>query len=185
VAQILQDQLGDGFTLQDYIARQLEIPDPLPAQMRRRLRLLSKIPFRAIVTTNFDDLIPGGTVYKDDREFRDVLRPSSDSTTFGLDSFFTPEDLPEEEPKCDLESQMSTKATKGKKKSPINFRVPVIQLHGTIKEKSTIVCSRLSYRRLLNHVPGYIEVCESQSVSLAWHVRWQSKPPHPNSLFPS
>jgi hypothetical protein len=40
----------------------------------------------------------------------------------------------------------------------VEFRVPVVKLHGSVDDPSSLVCSRMSYRRLLNFVPGYVEV---------------------------
>src|SRR5690606_41525063 len=46
---------------------------PLNAVMRRRLRVLHGIPFRAILTTNFDGVLPGELPNRD--AFLAVLRP--------------------------------------------------------------------------------------------------------------
>jgi hypothetical protein len=55
VAQMLVDELTQG----RFVARLREIvrTDALPAAMRERLRLLRGIPFKAILTTNFDGVL--------------------------------------------------------------------------------------------------------------------------------
>ena len=56
-AQLLFDAHGE-----DAIRERLAVAlhkDPLPEDMRLRLKHLRGIPFRAIVTTNFDPLLPG------------------------------------------------------------------------------------------------------------------------------
>jgi hypothetical protein len=70
-AQTLRDRLGDE---RFFRVMQERLADPpLNAVMRRRLRLLHGIPFRAILTTNFDEVLPGVAPNRD--AFLDVLRP--------------------------------------------------------------------------------------------------------------
>ncbi len=70
-AQLLQDRLGRDRIIA-HLRSLLAVEHPPPA-MRDRLRWLRGIPFRAIVTTNFDDVlagrVPGPEVY------RAILRP--------------------------------------------------------------------------------------------------------------
>lgn len=86
-----------------------------------------------------------------------------DSCKFGIDHFFTLEDLEEgadelkTKTQTDSSSRCPTPTHRSDKKAEIKFRVPIIQLHGRIDERNTIVCSRNGYRKLLNQVPGYME----------------------------
>ncbi|MBT7455863.1 MAG: hypothetical protein HN796_18355 [Gemmatimonadetes bacterium] len=71
-AQVLEDQLGrDAFL--DQLASLLTQRDERP--MSQRLSWLRGIPFRSILTTNFDPLLPGSTPGPD--AYRRVLRPDS------------------------------------------------------------------------------------------------------------
>src|SRR5690606_5512914 len=73
-AQLLQDELGiERYRqrLQETIAR----IDPRPPRMERRLDRLTGIPFRAIVTTNFDPLLRGVTPSA--QAYRQLLRPAA------------------------------------------------------------------------------------------------------------
>eukprot|EP00743_Colponemidia_sp_Colp-15_P010993 GILK01012196.1.p1 GENE.GILK01012196.1~~GILK01012196.1.p1 ORF type:complete len:880 (+),score=135.42 GILK01012196.1:82-2640(+) len=55
-AQILEDALGRKI-FAEMLAEEFVPEDPLPAAMTERIRLLKSIPFRAILTTNFDGLL--------------------------------------------------------------------------------------------------------------------------------
>lgn len=73
-AQLLQDELGPERyrrRLQETIGR----VEPLPPRMVRRLDRLTGIPFRAIVTTNFDPLLAGVTPSA--QAYRQLLRPAA------------------------------------------------------------------------------------------------------------
>lgn len=77
-AQLLEDALGTE-ELERRVAAQLELPKKdLPPQMQRRLDLIDAIPFRAILTTNFNMLTVGTTPFDIKRSFADVLRPTED-----------------------------------------------------------------------------------------------------------
>jgi len=71
-AQILRDRLGgEAFSN----ALQAAMPEPpLGPQMEHRLSLLKGIPFRSVLTTNFDGLLPGLPPGRD--AYLRVLRPS-------------------------------------------------------------------------------------------------------------
>jgi hypothetical protein len=56
-AQALEDARGAGWLLEQL--RQQLHPAELPERMTRRLDWLSGIPFRAVLTTNFDGILPG------------------------------------------------------------------------------------------------------------------------------
>lgn len=71
-AQTLRDAIGEeafGAALRDRLG-----DPPRNAVMRRRLELLNSIPFRAILTTNFDGLLQGMTPGRE--AYLGVLRPS-------------------------------------------------------------------------------------------------------------
>jgi hypothetical protein len=69
-AQALEDALGRGQFLRS-LASTLGAPQPTGA-MERRLRWLGGIPFRLILTTNFDGLLHGPVAARD--TYRDALR---------------------------------------------------------------------------------------------------------------
>ena len=71
-AQVLEDHLGR-VTFLDQLASLLTQQDESP--MAERLSWLRGVPFRAILTTNFDPLLPGSTPGSD--AYRRVLRPDS------------------------------------------------------------------------------------------------------------
>jgi len=70
-AQVIEDTLGKDAFAAELHAR-LGRPEPTDA-MQRRLEWLHGIPFRAILTTNFDGVFDGETPNAD--AFRDILRP--------------------------------------------------------------------------------------------------------------
>src|SRR5579871_150054 len=117
-AQLLQDQLGR----EVFIGSLRELlcgKDPPPA-MRERLTLLKGIPFRAILTVNFDDLLEGKTPSAE--AFRQALH----SEHAGQRSLYT--------------SYRRLSALHG----PI-----VIKLHGDLNLPESVVFSRLDYRKRL------------------------------------
>lgn len=59
-AQMLQDTLGME-PVSKLMGECLKIPNPLPEQMQKRLDMLKGIPFKAVLTTNFDLLLMGDT----------------------------------------------------------------------------------------------------------------------------
>lgn len=70
-AQTLRDRLGDDYFF--HLMEERLADPPINDVMRRRLRLLHGIPFRAILTTNFDEVLPGELPNRD--AFLAVLRP--------------------------------------------------------------------------------------------------------------
>jgi hypothetical protein len=77
-AQLLSDKLGRT-AFEQYINEQMQIGHEIPSDMLMRLKLLQQIPFRAIVTTNYDLLLSGVTAFHPDRPMRQILRPESES----------------------------------------------------------------------------------------------------------
>ena len=132
-AQLLFDALGAErcrALLRDALKK-----EPLPDVMQLRLKHLFGIPFRAIVTTNFDPLIAG--VPPDPAAYRRLLRAPRYSpwreaiarAALGLRSAAPTADAPDR---------------------------PVIQLHGTLNDEETIVFTRAQYRRRLYANPAYL-----------------------------
>ncbi|MBW2731523.1 MAG: SIR2 family protein [Deltaproteobacteria bacterium] len=68
-AQIMRDKLGDKI----YKERLSELVRPQEEPMHERLRWLRGIPFRAVLTTNFDGLLPGSLPGPE--IYHDILRP--------------------------------------------------------------------------------------------------------------
>jgi hypothetical protein len=134
-AQLLFDALGAERCRA--LLREALKKEPLPDVMQLRLKHLFGIPFRAIVTTNFDPLIAG--VPPDPAAYRRLLRaprysPWREAITraaLGLRSAAPTADAPDR---------------------------PVIQLHGTLNDDETIVFTRAQYRRRLYANPAYLTV---------------------------
>jgi hypothetical protein len=137
-AQLLFDALGEQqcrVLLRDALRK-----DALPLPMQRRLKHLFGIPFRAIVTTNFDPLIAG--VPPDPAAYRRLLRarpyaPWREAiarAALGLSPVAATADAPDR---------------------------PVIQLHGTLADDETLVFTRAQYRRRLYASPAYLTVLRS------------------------
>ncbi len=110
-------------------------PQGLPPVMQERLKHLLGIPFRAIVTTNFDPLLPG--VPPDAMAYRRLLRAerfgawreATLRAALGIDFSLENVDAPDR---------------------------PVVQLHGTLLDDSTLVFTRSQYRRRLYANPAYL-----------------------------
>jgi CheY-like chemotaxis protein len=132
-AQLLFDALGEERCRQ--LLRETLRTEGLPPVMQRRLRHLLGIPFRAIVTTNFDPLLPG--VPPDAIAYRRLLRsdrfsPWREATlraALDMDFSRTSADAPDR---------------------------PVVQLHGTLIHDATLVFTRSQYRRRLYANPAYL-----------------------------
>jgi hypothetical protein len=134
-AQLLFDAVGEERCRR--LLRETLRTDGLPERMRLRLKHLLGIPFRAIVTTNFDPLLPG--VPPDAVAYRRLLRaerygPWREAilrAALGLDADLsrTTVDTPDR---------------------------PVVQLHGTLVHDATLVFTRSQYRRRLYASPAYL-----------------------------
>jgi CheY-like chemotaxis protein len=132
-AQLLFDALGEQRCR--HLLRDALRADQLPPVMHQRLRHLLGIPFRAIVTTNFDPLLPG--VPPDAHAYRRLLRSGHFSpwrevilrAALDLDSSRTSADAPDR---------------------------PVVQLHGTLVHDESLVFTRSQYRRRLYANPAYL-----------------------------
>lgn len=200
--QYLQDLLGIQF-IADELNRVLKPHDPMPDEMYRRLCLIRSLPFRAILTTNFDDLLPG-VVASDvvNRPFEEVLRgrhqgalasapidyspcpspsvacgdmpfPSSSVASVASAPFASPASnvkttggpVPAAEASIGPDDSFTwdlcfddrirydtcTAASNGLRQAS----VPVIQLHGSVRDAGSLVATRQGYRTLLNLIPGY------------------------------
>src|SRR5512139_1767119 len=132
-AQLLFDALGEHRCRQ--LLRKTLLPQQLPPVMQERLKHLLGIPFRAIVTTNFDPLLPG--VPPDAMAYRRLLRAdrfgawreATLRAALGIDFSLENVDAPDR---------------------------PVVQLHGTLVDDSTLVFTRSQYRRRLYANPAYL-----------------------------
>ena len=139
-AQLLYDAAGaDGFAKSLQAALQKQETD-LPHPMQKRLKHLRGIPFRAIVTTNFDPLLAGtpptGVAYRSLlREFR-----------------------PSPWRQAVLRAALATE--------PGDYMMPeddllVVQLHGRVGEPESLVFTRSQYRRRLYADRAYLTVLRS------------------------
>jgi SIR2-like domain len=132
-AQLLFDALGDQCFREQLRAR-LQARE-LPPVMGLRLKHLLGIPFRAIVTTNFDPLLPG--VPPDAIAYRRLLRTDR----------FSPwrEAILRAALDLDQSRQLADAPDR-----------PVVQLHGTLLHDATLVFTRAQYRRRLYANPAYL-----------------------------
>ena len=144
-AQLLEDFMGQK-KVADVIAGALKIPAALPQQMIERLQMLVQIPFSAILTTNFDPLLPG--VPATSAESTDVMRRIL------------------REPPLSLTQQLTRQSKEMEKIHTRDFTAsatdkelrPTIQLHGSIDEQyrgSQLAFTRLGYRNLLHGSATY------------------------------
>lgn len=158
VSQLLEDNIGAA-KVEEFVAAELVVPTDIPDAMKERLRLLGGIPFKAILTTNFDLLIQGQSPLSKnfsvmDHPYESVLRnPSQGELNFSVDE----------------EVSSIIDEDRGEVKTTTNFTIqyhdkrPIIQLHGTLKEVSStsvnrcLVWTRTGYRKLLHQTPGYLD----------------------------
>jgi hypothetical protein len=118
VAQLLELELGRD-QLVTSLRRELSVPAP-PPQMQRRLELLRGIPFRAVLTTNFDAILEGNVAGVD--AYRQVLHaPRS----------------------------VRSLVTLALEHAQLEAPAPVVKLHGDMARAESVVLSRLDYRRRL------------------------------------
>jgi hypothetical protein len=139
-AQLLFDAIGEEHCRR--LLRDTLRSEPLPPTMRLRLKHLLGIPFRAIVTTNFDPLLPG--VPPDPVAYRRLLRtdrrgPWREATLRAA---------------LDLETGLPNATLDAPDR-------PVVQLHGTLVDDSTLVFTRSQYRRRLYANPAYLTVLKA------------------------
>jgi len=175
VAQLLEDNLTTddkkGSTaLEELVNEQLKIPDDkeMPPAMMERLELLKSIPFRAILTTNFDLLMKGPTPWTTSSTEEDykypyssVLRPrnmTDDDMKFSLDPVIKHhmEGVDQEHKKGAFIKQLQLITQKDK---------PVIKIHGTLQDSNgddrSLVFTRDGYRKLIHSTPGYSNFLKS------------------------
>jgi hypothetical protein len=118
VAQLLELELGR-VHLVTSLRRELSVPEP-PPLMQRRLELLRGIPFRAVLTTNFDAILEGDVAGVD--AYRQVLNaPRS----------------------------VRSLVTLALEHAQLEAPAPVVKLHGDMADAESVVLSRLDYRRRL------------------------------------
>jgi len=123
-AQVLEDELGRERFLK---VLQAGLGQPaLTVRMEQRLRWLRGIPFRAVLTLNFDGVMPGEL--PSGEAYRSVLRPDSDSFRWWEPVFWG------ENPRG----------------------APVLQLHGRVDRPETVVFTRRGYRQRLYSDPAYM-----------------------------
>ena len=143
-AQLLYDAVGaERFSERLNVALQQEaIPEPMA---KRRDHLLG-IPFRAIVTTNFDLLLPGQP--PSGRAFRSLLR--------------NPRPSPWREAAIRIALRReSVNDAPAADDLPPKADTPVVQLHGNVGDPTSLVMTRSQYRRRLYADRAYLTVLRS------------------------
>ncbi|HWJ06263.1 MAG TPA: SIR2 family protein [Steroidobacteraceae bacterium] len=134
-AQLLFDAVGEERCRA--LLRDALHPERLPERMQRRLKHLLGIPFRAIVTTNFDPLLPG--VPPDAMAYRRLLRGVHPG--------------PWRESVLRAALGIAVDPASPSLDSPDR---PVVQLHGTLVHDASLVFTRSQYRRRLYANPAYL-----------------------------
>lgn len=137
-AQILYDALG-GDRFRGRLAAALH-KNPLPDVMDLRLKHLRGIPFRAIVTTNFDPLLPGLPPTAD--AYRRLLRSRRPS------------------PWRDAITRVALNLAPAGG-APSDADSIVVQLHGRLDDAESLVLTRSQYRKRLYADPAYLTVLRS------------------------
>jgi CheY-like chemotaxis protein len=137
-AQLLLDAVGED-ALRERLAAALH-KDPVPEDMGLRLKYLRGIPFRAIVTTNFDPLLPGMPPSAD--AYRRLLRSRRPSPWREAIARVALDLGP---PGC---AQLDADAV-------------TVQLHGRLDVAHSLVLTRSQYRRRLYADPAYLTVLRS------------------------
>jgi len=160
-AQCIEDELGE-VRVHEVIEQSLRLPQKLPDLMEQRRDLLVSIPFRAILTTNYDDILPGiaaempqaklvmRNILRDaPNPFRTLLKTSEvgiDNAGCGSSSSALTPGRPQPPP-----YQMG-------RKDPRNWG-PILRLHGAVgsggSRRGGPILSRKGYRRLLRGNEAY------------------------------
>lgn len=151
--QLLEDYFGT-MVIEQLVEEQLALPPEheIPEVMKERLEFLKAVPFKAILTTNFDTLLLGPTPWShaEDFPYAQVLRGNigaNENTTFSADEMIAAHVTEFQE---DIYSNRVSVHTKLNK--------PIIKLHGSCEMNSaerSLVWTRTGYRKLLHHTPGY------------------------------
>lgn len=127
-AQMLEDELGQRI-FQDKIALLLRHPLPLSDEMQLRLKTLREIPFKAILTTNVDVVLPGciSNFHASSASVRsEILRG----------------------PSLDFKAQINSCR-------PSDRHIPTLQLHGSVLDPDNMVFTRKGYRNLIHSSSTY------------------------------
>lgn len=136
VAQILEDELGNE-RVSLLLAESLQLRPPLPQEMVERLKILKGIPFKTVLTTNFDEILLG-EVPSMNPNYDAILRCRKDvKTAFSCDP------------------NIKSKGA-GLEDADPTFPWPVIKIHGCIRHPKSMVWTKSGYRKLINEVPGYM-----------------------------
>ena len=152
-AQLMDDSLPSSAgqpqeRLVGYMRKFLEPKQyPLPGVMERRLELLRDLPFRSVLTTNFNPLISGITPF-------DASAPAAYRCALRAAVPCPREQLPPAEV-----NSIATSDADGLHYS--QAKCPVLQIHGSLREPRSIVFTREGYRRLLYTNPSYCTFIKS------------------------
>ncbi|MFO7565507.1 MAG: SIR2 family protein [Enhygromyxa sp.] len=132
-AQLLEDGLGRARLIERLRARLVVPPEQLGPTMVRRLEILRRIPFRAILTTNFDNMLAGEVATRD--TYVGALRPQQ------------------------RRREQRQQSRGGAKPFWVEHEgSPVLEIHGDLNQadaEQQLVLTRRDYRRRLYQDPGY------------------------------
>jgi hypothetical protein len=150
-AQVLDDELKTechGF--QEELVRHLRAllhpkAMPLPASVERRIQTIRELPFRAILTTNYNPLLRGITPF-DARAaavYRRILRGEAQS---GVDAG---------EASLRESDNRGVAFSTGEELKYAEDCAPVVQCHGNLHDPASVVLTHEGYRQLLYKCPNY------------------------------
>jgi hypothetical protein len=128
-AQMMEDDYG-AEVAKDVLAKLLTLKTDgdnniiMSDDMKDRLQFLRDVPFKAILTTNFDTIIPNSVSIHD---------PAAAELKYMI----------LRDPPLTLEQQFRNEYTEMN-----SHPVPVLQLHGSILDPPNMVCTRRGYRKM-------------------------------------
>jgi hypothetical protein len=188
VGQLLEDDIGTKL-MENFVEEELTLPSVIPKAMQKRLDMLNSIPFKAILTTNFDLLIKGPTPWskatprdaKEDPEqsSKRIKRERSNSgSNYTITSTTTSEsEFPYAEvlrglaqsDKYSIDSLIKSHlenendSVSEDEADEYTYK-PVIKLHGSLGTEGlerSLVWTRVGYRKLIHQTPGYANFIRS------------------------
>lgn len=170
VAQLLEDNLSVDL-VEQLVRHELKTTTDIPETMQKRLKLLDSLPFKAIVTTNFDMLLTGPTPWSnpDGRPpYEEILRTSIRTNKYSRD-VIVEKHMKGDENESEIENDSGFFQCSNL--CYTKYR-PIIKLHGTIETNNSgmilnrglqsvdtvdraLVWTRSGYRKLIHQTPGY------------------------------
>jgi hypothetical protein len=175
VAQDMQDIMGEE-PFEEYIRQQCKLSDDtmLTTEMVHRIRCLSRIPFKAIITTNYNSCFRGLEKDIEPALLHGFINPCSlwESILRGTAGHDQERNLldDQEEVLCGAQADLGDqdheencvesygeveRMTLKEALDKYKFRCPILKIHGCVEYPNSIVLSRKGYKRLQYETPGF------------------------------